>query len=321
MIYSQYDGKKISADFLETRFAKDTGLKCIKMFIEPYFSYQIELFDRVFGTKEKIEMLYDALRRFNSEEEFRTYYNQVKDLAITDIRDNPAFTRFLNDDFNKYAVKSNYCKHDIFNMGNINKTFVSMDLKKANFQALRYYDSSLVTNCSSYEEFISQYTDIPYIIKSKYIRQVIFGNLNTGRQGTIQRFLTNKIVQEIEANANVEIKMFSDDEVVFQISENIKTEGIMKFSETMSKQLGLEIDTEIYTLKQIGNSKKYFVKEFINKTGVEFMKVMGIDMPQVIKFYFGIPIDKDMDLVFMHENRVAHFDEPLDLGGTHGAEV
>lgn len=56
--------------------------------------------------------------------------------------------------------------------------FFSLDLKKVNYHVLKFYYPNLVLNTHTYEDFIGQFTEFDYIRKSKYIRQVIFGNLN-----------------------------------------------------------------------------------------------------------------------------------------------
>ena len=49
---------------------------------------------------------------------------------------------------------------------------MSIDLKKANFQALRYYNPDLVQNAKTYQEFIGLYDSSPLLAESKYTRQM-----------------------------------------------------------------------------------------------------------------------------------------------------
>ena len=69
-------------------------------------------------------------------------------------------------------------RNSIYKKTNTGKILLSIDLSNANFNALRKFDESLVINKKNYYEFISEFTEIEHIRKSKYIRQVIFGHTN-----------------------------------------------------------------------------------------------------------------------------------------------
>ena len=98
--------------------------------------------------------------------------------------------QFIEDDMNKYAVThTDLPTKDIFKPSNDGKLFISIDMRKANFSALKNYDSGIFDSVDTWEEFISRYTDNKHIINSKYIRQVILGNCNPKRQVTYENIL------------------------------------------------------------------------------------------------------------------------------------
>jgi hypothetical protein len=210
----------------------------------------------------------------------------------------------------KYNIPVNqYSKHDVFNESNVDKYFVSIDLKKANFQAMKFHNPYLVLGFHTYEDMMRHFTNLDYMIQSKYIRQVIFGNMNPKRQIKIQQSLTYQIVNKllesgIESKA---IKMFSPDEVVFEVSNNLSSEDITMFYR-ICDDLELIVEVEYYKLKQI-KPFKFFVKEY-DDGDYKFQCVPGIYHAQAFKMYNNLPIN-DYDLSFFHENQVARFLKPL----------
>ena len=168
------------------RWVKDYKLP-IRIFEEPYFSYYIDLYDPLYHTKEKLEMLKETLTHYATQEDFLSDYYQIRDKAVAYLKENTAWNVFNTGDMCKYATKSlNVSSKDVFKHCHAGKYFISIDLVKANFQALKYADPAIVGNCQSYKEFISMFTTIPYMTESKYMRQVLFGVINPKRQITVE---------------------------------------------------------------------------------------------------------------------------------------
>eukprot|EP01098_Paradermamoeba_levis_P005599 TRINITY_DN2360_c0_g1_i2.p1 TRINITY_DN2360_c0_g1~~TRINITY_DN2360_c0_g1_i2.p1 ORF type:complete len:365 (+),score=126.10 TRINITY_DN2360_c0_g1_i2:91-1095(+) len=124
--------------------------------------------------------------------------------------------------------------HNCFNEGNLDKKLISLDLKKGNFQALKYYatyyhkhikgsNSNTTTSSTatatatattgpsnaetstttpddeflqakSYEELCSKFTSLGPLIQSKFERQVIFGKLHPTKQQAVQKLIMKKIL-------------------------------------------------------------------------------------------------------------------------------
>lgn len=296
------------------RFVKDYKLP-IQVLREPYFSYFIELYDRIHQTKEKLQLLHHTVNQFDCEDKFLEEYHRIKDDILNTIKSTDIFKQFNNDKLEDYEIINKYPKKDVFNMGNVGKHFVSIDLVKANFQAMKYYSEDLVLNCNTYDELISKFTNLEYMNKSKYIRQVIFGNMNPKKQIRIEKYLINKVLQfllNLKAFSEENLKMFSTDELVFEIKKDrvtiLNTDNITSL---IKDELGIDVDIEVYQLHNIENSTKYFVKEFINKKGQELMCIPLVYYPQIYKNYYGLELN-DYDLCFFYENQVCKFLEPLD---------
>ena len=178
---------------------------------------------------------------------------------------------------------------------------MSIDLTKANFQVFKNFDADIIDYKETYQEFFRQFTPYEYFVQSKYIRQVVFGNLNPGRQQTYEYFLTNKILKHIkEIFPKEKIRMFSADEIVIELDEVLNTELFYD----IAKHENLVIDIEIFKLKTMLG--KYTIKEFLNKDGFEIMCVPMDLKPQVLKKYLNLPLD-DRDLLFYKDGKDGGF--------------
>lgn len=124
-----------------------------------------------------------------------------------------------------------------------NKIYVSMDLKHANFQAFKEYDSGGELP-NTYEELLAKFNAPEIIIKSKYFRQVIFGNTNPKRLNLIERYIIERIKNIMEGNHN--IAAVRSDELIFHYNVNLINDinNLVNYpvKYTIFKQTGTEQD-------------------------------------------------------------------------------
>ena len=210
---------------LRERFCKDTNIP-INIFIEPYFSERLEYLDKVLPQKhykEKWLNYLEMLKDFNNEQDYFEYYNNIKDQAIQFIKNSQGYQDFNNEDMNQYKcnigeihknlVKSIY--QDQFVNG---RTYVSIDICKANFSALNNYSYNIFGNNYTWEKFLGQFSKYHHILDSKYIRQVVLGNCNPGRVITYENYLAYKICEQVEkVIPNAKLLCFTTDELIFDI--------------------------------------------------------------------------------------------------------
>jgi len=309
------------------RCIKDYNLP-IPVYEEPYFSYYVNLFDKQFDIREKLKLTEEMANNFDTPEKFLDYYDEVKNKIIDKITHLDVYKEYLNYDLQELSKNTiAYKKNNLYIEPNNGLVFISLDLKKANYQALRYINPKLVLNTSSYEEFIKEFTPYDYMSNSKYLRQVIFGNLNPKRQSTIERYMIGQVLKKlIEENIIIEENIYSvltDEILLTEISEN----NFEKLEESLKdlKELGIEITLEKFQLKAIFSEKDLdcnektvnkecygFVKEFCipeTKT-VEFKAVNSEYFPQVYKHYYGLEITEN-DLIFYHNHKKAKFLESI----------
>lgn len=313
----EVENNKILSDGLTKdvlkRWVKDYDLP-IKIFDEPYFSYLVTLYKDYFQTEKKLNILKNTMVNFKDSDKFLTHNNNLTKEIVSTVVAIPEYQEFNIGKMDKFNIQTSYPKNDIYKQNNVDKYYVSIDLVKANFQALKYINPAIVLNCGDYTDFISKFTDYDYVKESKYIRQVIFGNLNPKRQIKVERFLIENIIQYLIKGNIIQadlIAMASSDEVVVEFSKD-NALGLAKnykdIQNSIKESVGVDVDIEIFVLKSIEGS--YFVKEFINKEGYQFACVPQIYFPQIFKKYNGLDIN-DKDLVFKYEHQLVKFLNPI----------
>ncbi len=296
------------------RFCKDCGIP-IRIFQEPYFTDRMELYDRFYGTLEKWNVFLNELKKYPCEQDYFEEYNRVKDDAILSIKDTEAYQKFNEDDMNQYSVThKNLPSKDIFKPSNDGKSFISIDMRKANFSALHHYDPTIFQGANSWEEFVRKYTDNQHIINSKYIRQVILGNCNPKRHITYERYLMDIVLSHlIDGSVSIDrVVFFSNDEIVLDISDlNESDQKSMALQiENSMKDMPVPLKTEFFTLHQIAGSGGYY-KEILNENGnteIELKCLNNYELPFVLRTFLGEEITES-DKVFYHEGLLAKFIE------------
>lgn len=308
------------------RFVKDYNLP-INIVDSPYFEYYMETYDW-FPKKEYEELVIDIESRFGGNVNlWLEEYAEMRDEIITTIENTDAYREFNSCDMKKWEVPKemkNFPDLNIYNQSSVGKTFISIDLKKANFQALKWVNPDIVLDSDTYEDLIDSWGyDSEYMRTSKYTRQVIFGKLNPKRTITVEKYIMSK-VYDVVMNDKVNfineydaiLVAFKSDELIFEVSaENpvIGSEPLFKYLKQIIKdKVGVDVHIDLFKVNRIEckNSNDITVDCYIRTnllTGEEKLKSASqIFYPQLYKIWKGMEII-DKDLVFMAEGQPAKF--------------
>lgn len=300
---------------LKRRFIKDSGLS-IPLTDSPYFEYFIDLYDKAFHTKEKLSIFMKIVERFEEESEVLDYLQSITNRIIEDIQNKDVYKDFLTADMNQFAIKSRYPSSSIFKEVNTGKELISIDLSKANFQAMNYYNP-MILQAENYKEFLQRYTNEEYIWNSKYIRQVIFGNLNSKRISAIEKYMIYQIVEKIES-----IKL--EDKIISVTEDEIVLEGNKEIYSLLCKEVkNLKVDIELFILKILRKengepfkSNKFYVKDFLAHTDEKKLsfEIKATDSTFYSQFFKLLTNQKisENDLVFLNEGFVAQYKEMIN---------
>lgn len=301
---------------LKERFCKDCNIP-INIFQEPYFFNRILLYDKLYDTKMKWARFVGELKKYKNEQDYYEDYNRIKDSAINTIKTSEAYQKFNEEDMNKFAVThKDLPSKDIYHPRNDGKTFISIDMKQANFSALQHYGDSIKQNmfagASTWEDFISLFTDNRHIIASKYIRQVILGNCNPKRHITYEKYLMDMVLTKLLEDCVLlkDIVFFSNDEIIIDVSD-LNSYELHKFTigiKESVQEFSFPLKVKTFTLKEIDGVDGFCKMIYSNfaLTGVEFKCVDSLHLPFIVRSINNEEVT-ELDKVFYHKGSLAKF--------------
>ena len=290
---------------LKQRFCKECGIP-IALFDEPFFSERIGLFDPFYDTVKKYDNFVKNLAVYSNEQEYFEEYNRVKEDAINCIKSSAGYLKFNNEDMNLFKIPDQYkgiTSKAIYHPDNVGKSFISVDMKKANFTVLKTYDSSIF-EADTWEEFLGRFTENRHIIESKYIRQVILGNCNPSRHITYMKYIMCKEIDEIEKRNHLlskdRIVQISSDEIVYNVSD-MSFEEVSEIVSSISYSDILDYSG----FKLLDVAGYAYIKQFVN--GKRKIKCAETEfLPIIIRKLSGCDVH-DTDLYFLFKGEIAHF--------------
>lgn len=304
---------------LKERFCKDCNIP-LRLYKEPYFMDRLQLYDSYYNALDKWNIFVRELDKYKCEQDYLEEYNRVKNAAINDIKISDGYKRFNEEDMNKYTVKyKDLPGKDIFKTSNNGKLFISIDMRKANFSALKFYNRSIFDNADTWGKFIERYTEDKHIVNSKYIRQVILGNCNPKRQVTYEKYLMGLVLEvlidELGYSAS-DIAFFSNDEIVIDMG---KYEDCIRKRELIEWQIkgyfNIPFRIELFYLRKITGTNGYYkeiVKNIIERE-YEFKCLNNYTLPFVLRKFNEEEITEN-DKVFYHEGLLSKFIEIPEIG-------
>lgn len=306
------------------RFVSDEKLPIQVIKDENYFNYILDLLEDTFGSRTKWNGWLDIIESHYSgdSKKYLADFYKIRESIIVDMKANEAYQEFNTGDMNKYRIidmPPQLGSYEIYRPGNHGKYYLSLDLKKANFQALRF---AKVIKEDTYEDWLKNWTDLPHLLKSKYLRVVVFGQLNPGRHITVEKYITSEIYKQIEQSKILENiakpVSFRNDELIWEVpNEEVKTMAELLNQGHLSKLIaesGFSVSLDFFKLRGFE-----FIQD-VTQNKVNFYKKEH-DCENIVDTYHCIPgtyqaiITKllskkdlvDYDTWFMHDGMLSKF--------------
>ncbi|KAJ4458494.1 putative R3H domain protein [Paratrimastix pyriformis] len=319
---------------LRRDFVRDYALP-IQIVDEPHFTYMLELLDPIYQTKDKYSLFVDTVQRLGGEGNFHIATKAVIEQAVNAITSQPSFATIDQAAVDALFAGMPEGPHvpgaDIYTMQYAQQTMVSIDLRSANFLALRHFNPALVGNMATYKEFMERFTREAYFLQSKQIRQVVFGKANPRMQQVIEKRLTGAIMAALVAPGGPTAPIPADhlctasaDEVVIRTSAGCPLERvaarvgqIFEAGASPVAFLRPSVRAVAFALEPIGG-RKFFLRrstmDVVNGADqvgrTEYKNIPAYHLPQAIKAATGRPVQLE-DLAFLFEGQVAYFGQPL----------
>lgn len=258
-------------------------------------------------------------------------YGHLRDTIISSLEESEAYKAFNAKNIHDWDIEKSVGERSIYNKECSGKKYFSIDLRKANFQALKFA-GVIPSEFETYEDFIGSYGGSEYIKGSKYLRQVIFGKLNPSRTIKVEQYMMKKVldyinenqliwaITENDTNVPAELISFNSDELVFSLNAHLGYGYVMEIEEWIKKSLGIDVKAELVKIEWLpitnsnGNCVDAYIRENVNTGEKKLKKASTTFYFQIWKLWQGEDITKD-DLKFFFEDQYAHFDEPLKIVG------
>ena len=314
---------------LKKRFTNEYRLP-IPIFEDFSWDYYLDLYQRDYQARDKWKRLLKGIEEDYSgnHNEFLTDFYKVREELIVDLKGRSWFNEYKDGDWYKkdeYQIQRNYRKDHIYNNSFVNESYLSVDLKKANFQALSYFSGEWGEEDVDdlYYMWLSKFTTghylDSYIKESKYIREVVFGNINPKRQIIIEKMLIGKVLDYILSHyENIgEVVQFGNDEFILKTDRIIDTKKI-------KEDLWIDVKAELFTLKSYrfnkGNGELTVYRkkplESDSERGClnEYKGVPKAYSAQLVEWIYDLDPDKEeRDLMFYADGELAKFTNRIKL--------
>ena len=199
---------------------------------------------------EAVDMIVNICVNIPREDQpsFCGYIGEVTDLMVKHILNNTGYQAFNLKDIDQFfpLAQQNIPTGDIYNHENAGKSFISIDLKNAAFQAMKTWDRLygvkqgylIGSYINTYKEFVEyivlksglyvsrgELIDnvvIEYVSKCKSLRQVILGKTNPKRIMHIEKSIMQTIITMIRESLDILPVRFNNDEVVYEYNEALE---------------------------------------------------------------------------------------------------
>lgn len=262
-------------------FCKNMNIP-INCYERDIFESRIELFNPFLNTKEKFKIFQKYINNFNTIEDIRNYETEIEEKILEKIK-NPFYDDFIdnkfiyqNDVISKFLSTTKLST--IYNPNNHNKNFLSVDLKQANFSALKHYSYKIFDmyeEIDTWNDFIKQFTPHPFLQDSKHFREIIFGKLNPKKIQRYEMYLMIRFIFPIICSLYLvnhdSLICLHGDELIFELKNNVdELIFIHDSAKNIIKSLfNIDLNITIFKLINIDGINSGFLKlNYSNKQDV-----------------------------------------------------
>ena len=323
-----------SLKLLRHRFCEDYRVSC-SVLTDPYFTERLTILNKEFGYLDSYNKYLEYVQtNYKSVEEFLEAYHTLRNTIIATVSNSDAYKDFLSDEKITKEIKEyvpvigdiNLYTQEQVKDGN--NYFLSFDMKKANFQTLKWINPAIVFDCDTYEDFMRKFTDMEIAINSKKTREIIFGKLNPNRTTKYEKILMGVVEETIRQTPITKwFDLFSlnNDEVIYKLKPGLNYKDAINAcskyvdEEHIKNLTGIDVKMEFFELvcyhfKTQASDKimNVFVKR--HHTGRnEYKCANEVYFPQTYKLINGIEVN-DNDLAFYYDKtELAKFFTPIEM--------
>lgn len=318
---------------LHRKFIKDFNLP-LQVVQEPYFSERLKYLEEDYGANTNYLNLLETIRdHFGSHQnKFMEYGHSLADRIVGDIVNSDAYKK---DFLRLLPTKQEIEQHNrsikdkitngkkLYTQEQDGCMFVSFDMKKANFQLIRYTCPAVLHDAKTYEEYISNFTDFDYFKFSKGLRQAIFGKVSPKEVSQAELCISSEFFLYMNGLIGEKYEPYSinNDEVIFKfkgteeefLRDKLVDGNDVEFKGITFRATKFILHSRVFQLATSDQQLVVFEKEDILKAHKRTLACCPATYhPQVYKALRGVEIGSN-DLVFYYEHELCKFMYPIKL--------
>lgn len=271
--------KKLNFELVK-RFTRDEKLPIQEIRDEGYFYHMIKLLENSHAAETKWNNWMKVVdTQYNGDPNaYLTEFHNLRDKIINDMKADPKYIDFNNCDMNKYHIVDmpQVGSREVYRACNRGKIYLSIDLKKANYQALNFAG---VIEEPSYVQWLSKWTQLQHLLDSKYLRVVVFGQLNPGRHITVEKYMTSLLYHQVcDILPMAELVSFRQDELIWEAPAEV-----LDLVDEIKKKSWFDISVDVYKLhcfeliQEISGRKVEFCKkEYLDGSPSTYHCIPGV---------------------------------------------
>jgi hypothetical protein len=259
--------------------------------------YYLALLDPYFGTREKFINFYQDIekcRRF-------TKFTKLIEKFVSDTA-NEVKNIYSTKSLAPYRSTKTWPVINIYKRENDKKYFVSIDIKAAWFTVFKKKYFPPESMSLTWEQFASRFTSLQFALKSKKLRQMIYGK--SGCQPLLSKYY-RELLDELIDSIDQEPIHLNNDELLLSVDEKF---NITELKNKIDHKFPDQFNVTKFRLIELGN-KGFFVKECT--TGKIEFKICGAKfIAQCIKYYNNNPIT-EIDRQFTDIDGIATYKKSI----------
>jgi len=289
---------------------------------DPYFEERIKMLEGEYLAESKYLGLLETIKTDFCENinKFLEHRHSVKDQILAHILNSEEYKAMLADSSPLKDYKPIVGSNELYTEQQDGCYFISYDMIKANFQALRYINPLIVRCCESWEEFVASFTNVKYLASAKQMRQEVLGKLNGKRLAAIEKYHSNEFAKSLSEMCGDKFTLFSikTDEIILKFNGTEKEfEAFEVVDDTCNgfKFRANKFKLHMRTFKRPFSDKLinvYEKEDFLDGHRRILKGVPAAYYPQVYKLLHGMEIN-DSDLVYSYEHDLSKFMRPIEL--------
>eukprot|EP01130_Rhizamoeba_saxonica_P008645 TRINITY_DN3492_c2_g1_i1.p1 TRINITY_DN3492_c2_g1~~TRINITY_DN3492_c2_g1_i1.p1 ORF type:complete len:302 (-),score=42.40 TRINITY_DN3492_c2_g1_i1:28-933(-) len=268
------------------------------------FIYLLTLYDPVYDCIEKIHEYIQTVNSYSNKDlTLLDHCEDVTEQMLFDLLDqSDAYQQFMNDGFSQYATPEipSHIKSSVYHSDNVGVYLISLDMKHAGFNVLKYYSEKLVLGSDTWEDLLGRYTDDAHLLKSRGLRHSVCKCINASKQIQLMQFLTFKVYQKLlsfRICKNIDVVAMLCEEIIFRVELDDLVDTFQKTCEFVKNQVDVPMRVECFQLFEYPSSNMFYVRETfedvndLTKTIPSFKQMAPEQLPQCFKYYHNLEIE------------------------------